>query len=179
MRKTVSVVCAGCSKEFEKALSEVNRAVKRGFLSHYCSNKCQRLHGPINPKGNSVNLKKGGRIPNELSPFRYYAGKAKARNKQYGFEVPAITVEYLKEIWNSQNGKCPLTGWNLVLPESISYWSRGSATRKDIASLDRIKAKEPYTIGNVRFIAHIANMAKHTYTDQDVIDFCKAVVDYQ
>lgn len=175
MNKTVSISCAGCSLQFLKAKSEIKRASKRGLLNHFCSNKCQATNIPSNRKGNSENLKKGGRVPDELSSFRYYAGKARNRNKEAGFDTIELSLQYLKQLWEQQKGVCPLTGWELILPPSISYWSRGSATVKNMASLDRIKPGEPYSQGNVRFIAHIANMAKFTYTDQDVIDFCMAV----
>lgn len=157
----------------------MKRAEDRGFLRHFCSNKCMRDLGPLNPKGNSKNLKKGGRVPTEYSPFRYFANKAKIRNKDSGFEKQELSVEFLKQLWDQQEGICPLTGWKMILPPSTSYWSRGSATRRDIASLDRIDSNKPYCVGNVRFIAHIANMAKYIYTDQDVYVFCESVVKHK
>lgn len=179
MGNKVAVICNGCSKSFEKTKGEMKRAEDRGFLRHFCSNKCMRDLGPLNPKGNSKNLKKGGRVPTEYSPFRYFANKAKIRNKDSGFEKQELSVEFLKQLWDQQEGICPLTGWKMILPPSTSYWSRGSATRRDIASLDRIDSNKPYCVGNVRFIAHIANMAKYIYTDQDVYVFCESVVKHK
>lgn len=171
MIKTVLVSCAGCSKDFQKAKGEVVRAGKRG-AKHYCSNKCQALHAN-NSKGNPANLHPGSET-DEWSPFRYFMWKIRSRHKTKGFAETDLTLAYLKRLWEEQKGQCPLSGWNLRLPVSMTEWSEGEVT-PSTASLDRIRPNEPYSQGNVRFIAHIANMAKYTYTDQDVIEFCKAV----
>lgn len=171
MRKTISVICVGCSKDFFKTKSEVARAEKHG-LRHFCSNKCQATYAN-NGKGNPANLRVGS-TGDEFSPFRYFLWKIRARHKKMGFGSTDLTLAHLKELWEAQGGVCPLTGWKLSLPPTLSAWNEHTRT-KDTASLDRIRPMEPYSKGNVRFVAHIANMAKHTYTDEDVIDFCKAV----
>lgn len=125
--------------------------------------------------GNAECLIPGNR-KDEFSPFRFHARKAKSRNKIYKFEETDITPEYLKEIWDQQKGICPLTGWAMEMPSCSTGWDRGEGGTPKTASLDRITPKLPYKKGNVRFVVNIANMAKHVYTDEDVISFCKAVV---
>ena len=84
-----------------------------------------------------------------------------------------IDLEYLKELWVDQQGRCPLTGWNMVLPVSTVGWAGGAIPES--ASLDRKNPKFGYVRGNVRFVALMANFAKHTFTDEDVRRFGEAV----
>lgn len=44
------------------------------------------------------------------------------------------------------------------------------------ASLDRIDNAKGYIQGNVRFITVMANLARSTFTDEQVLEFCHAVV---
>lgn len=85
-----------------------------------------------------------------------------------------MTVEYLQTIWTTQGGKCPLTGWPLTLPHSTMGW-RDETNRHKRASLDRIDSSRGYVQGNVRFIAVIADYAKQAYSDQELVEFCRAV----
>ena len=112
----------------------------------------------------------------EFSPFKYYVNKARTRNKEYGFEQTNLTVEFLKELWDKQNGICPLSGWKMHMPATTLIWNSEPSHPKR-ASLDRITPRKPYNEDNVRFVCHIANMAKHAYSDEEVIAFCKAVAD--
>jgi hypothetical protein len=176
MSKTISVVCAGCNITFEKKKGEVARALKCNFKNHYCSNKCQATFAN-NGKGNVLNLRQGS-LRDEFSAFRYYISKAKSRHKMYRFDNTDLTLEFLKELWEKQKGICPLTGWDLELPPTIGKWSKTKVSI-NTASLDRIEPKKPYTRDNVRFVAHIANMAKFTYSDEEVIKFCLSVVKHR
>jgi hypothetical protein len=176
MRKQTTITCASCGKESQKNVSEVKRNERKGRKS-YCNLKCSALG--VNNLGEhfgvgSSNIKQyAGNRGDEFSPFRYFARKAKSRNKEKGFVDTDVTPEYLSGVWKEQKGICPLSGWSLDLPPN-RFWEEDTATPKT-ASLDRIRPGEPYMQGNVRFIANIANRAKYTYTDQDVIEFCEAV----
>lgn len=75
------------------------------------------------------------------------------RNNKCGCD---LTIEYIKQIWDDQNGICPLTGWALILPQGTAKgWETSDPSN---ASLDRIDPSKGYVKGNVRFIAY---MAKH------------------
>ena len=167
----MSVVCVGCSGTFNKPISEVKRQAK-----HFCTRSCQAKNAN-NGKGNLNNLVTGSK-QDEFSPFRYYLWKTRSRHVKKGFEPTDLTLEYLRDLWVEQQGKCCLTGWSLRLPVSLTEWEETRVT-KETASLDRIRPHEPYMKGNVRFIAHMANMAKHVYTDEEVISFCQAVTNTQ
>lgn len=77
-------------------------------------------------------------------------------------------------LFEKQAGKCPVTGWEMILPDSTRKgWDGGNNPRN--ASLDRIDNDKGYVEGNVRFVSLIANMARQTFTDEQVVEFCKAV----
>jgi len=105
-----------------------------------------------------------------LTPFRQFYRRARTRDR-----ATDLSPEYLQELWAKQEGKCPLTHWNLALPTSrcLGYVDKRHPAN---ASLDRIDQRVKYRKGNVRFVALIANYARNTWTDADVIAFCKAVV---
>lgn len=171
-RKCVGVVCYGCKKQFKKALSEVKRTEERNS-THWCSLSCKAIFAN-NGKPNLQNLKSGNKT-DEYSPFRYCLRRILTRNKKLGFKETNITLKNLKELWEKQKGICPLTGWKLTLPLGCKGFNLGGI-KPDQASIDRITPKLPYTIDNIRYVAYISNMCKSIFTDEDVINFCKAVV---
>lgn len=175
-RKQVTITCGGCQLKISKAASEVSRNAAKGRLS-YCSRGCaaKKINnlGAFRGVGNYSIKQHANNQLDDLSPFRHPTRKSRSRNLKKGFDKTDITPEYLKNLWDQQAGICPFTGWKMHLPASSLEWEEAVTPRT--ASLDRIVAREPYRQGNVRFVAHIANMAKYTYTDQDVITFCKAV----
>jgi hypothetical protein len=80
-------------------------------------------------------------------------------------------------LWESQNGICPFTGWQLELPKWTNGWTEKQKPQR--ASLDRIDCSKGYIQGNVRFISVIANYARNSFDDKEVIEFCKAVTEKQ
>ena len=103
----------------------------------------------------------------ELTPFRETFRRLHRRKKEVN-----VTLEYLKEVWDSQKGICPLTGWKLELPTQSKQYRLHIKT----ASLDRIDNSKGYILGNVRFVSVMFNFARNNFSDEDVIEFAQAVV---
>lgn len=178
--KTVSLNCAECGIEFEKPKNEYDRRVRKGVEKFYCSLNCSGHNSNrVSPrKGNPEFLV--GHSDNRrdvFSSFRWYIRRIllRAEKKNYTSD---ITVEYLKELWERQNATCPLSGWILNLPHSSETWSENNPFSIRSASLDRIDNNIGYMKGNVRFIAVIANYARNTFSDEEVIEFCNSVTDH-
>lgn len=170
--KTIQLSCGACAKLFEKTLKEHTRQLKRGRTQFFCSLSCSASvclapHGKLNPQ----NLKRGR--GDEFSPYRFFLKQATKRSKYNKTRTCDIDLVYLKTLWEEQRGICPLTGWLLRLTPTMN---RGGPARPDNASLDRIDNSKGYVRGNVRFIALIANYARNSFTDEDVVSFAKAVV---
>ena len=172
--KTIELKCGNCSNFFSKDFREHKRQTKLGRFEFFCTRNCAAIkNNKDNPRiGNLDNLKSDNR-KDEYTSFRWYVNRGKYRGKRkrkYGCD---LTVEYLKTLWEKQKGICPFTGWNLILPEDSSYpWAVKDPAN---ASLDRIDNSIGYMQGNVRFISIMANLARQTFSDEQLIDFCKAV----
>lgn len=82
-----------------------------------------------------------------------------------------ITADYLRQLFENQGGKCALTGWDMEPRYS------GSGTVARTITVDRIDPNNGYVEGNVRLLCFAANNAKYTWTDDQFVELCKAVVD--
>lgn len=174
MASVVHLTCNECGKAFSKEKKEYDRWVRKGRERFYCSlscsitqeNKRNPRKGDIANFGDSCQAKKA----DSLSPFRWFHRRAVARDK-FGTN---LTPEYLQQLWQAQGGICPLTGWLLVLPYGTEGWNNPKSI--DRASLDRIDNSIGYMEGNVRFISVMANYARNTFSDEEVIKFAEAIV---
>lgn len=143
----VTVSCDNCGKLFDRVPNQLK------FNGKFCSRSCATM----------VNRPKK---LDDFSPFRKFIRSAKNRNK--GF---CITEQYLKSVWDSQRGTCPISGVSL----SLRLYKDSGEANPNQASIDRIDSSLGYVEGNVRFVSLIANVARSNWSDADLIDFCKAV----
>ena len=97
---------------------------------------------------------------------RFWKIRSQAKRKGIYFD---ITMPYLQELFEKQNGKCAYTGWQLTFP---TYCDTYDGT----ASLDRIDSKVGYVIGNVHWVHKDINMMKQQYSHERFLVLCKAVV---
>jgi hypothetical protein len=134
-----------------------------------CARKYNASVNP--PKGNISNLKSDNRR-DKFSNYKLFLSRVKMRSKEKS-EIYDIDLQYIFNLWNSQNGICPLTGWKMLLPTD----PKCGFISKDIknASLDRIDSSIGYIKGNVRFVCVMANYAKNVFHDNELIQFCNAV----
>lgn len=86
------------------------------------------------------------------------------RNKEW-----AVTDEYLQKLLEQQEFKCALSGY----PIEFSHKSI-----KHTASLDRIDNSKGYVIGNVQWVHKNINIMKHIFSNNEFIQLCKVVYDY-
>lgn len=171
--KTVKATCSNCGIEFEKRKADFDRTERRG-LRHFCCRRCFIIRSnKEHPRGDVRRFgDKKGRVLDEYSPFRWFMIRARQRRERQG--ETDLSLEWLKLLWEKQNGVCPLTGWTLTLP-GVNGW-KSLENRCKRASLDRVDCDQGYIKGNVRFISVMANFARHDFTDGELTDFCKAVV---
>jgi len=89
---------------------------------------------------------------------------AKKRNKQWD-----VSDEYLQLLLEKQDFKCALSGY----PIEFSHKSI-----RHTASLDRIDNNKGYVIGNVQWVHKNINIMKHIFSNNEFIQLCKVVYDY-
>lgn len=165
--KTTTVECFGCQTLFQKETKYVTIANKRN-RNHFCSLSCQTsFRCRTDPRfRHNENLKRGGdNKSDQYSPFRFYLRRANSRKNNNN-----LTLDHIKNCWESQQGLCIYTGLPLKL--------NGKHTSIfDCASLDRIDSSRPYEEGNIQFTSASLNFAKNNATDQDFrafLDLIKA-----
>lgn len=167
MIKKSIVECSGCGESFEKQTKYIKQSENRG-MKHYCSRSCMAKHdgvrklpGQIWNKSveNKSHLKTiCSNRKDEYTDFKTLYRSAKKRGKEFDLDLP-----YLKELWESQNGKCVITGVDLNLS------SCGNKNYQ--ASLDRIDSNKGYIKGNVRYTSVSINWLKSNFDDNHLYEF--------
>ncbi len=168
-RKLIKITCDCCGIEFEKPESEYNRNIKFK-KDNYCSRNCsgKMCNKNKKQKGNPSNLISSNKR-DDYTPFRYYYRNAKRRTKDFD-----LTLEYLKELWEFQNGICPYTGISLILSEYTTKHNNPIYN----ASLDRIDSSKGYIKGNVQFISIAINYMKNAMSHDDTISLCNIIANH-
>lgn len=169
-RKLIEIECENCHCLFQKPVSEYNRNIEFG-RSNYCSRVCSGASCNKNgkQKGNYAYIKDYAHNKiDEYTPFRYYFRNCKKRSKEFN-----LSLEYLKSVWDSQNGICPYSGIKLIL----SNYKTGHNNPIYGASLDRINSSLGYIIGNVQFVSTSINYMKGQLSHEETMTLCKIISD--
>lgn len=146
----IEVNCSFCSRVITRSSDEIKRRLK--YESNYfCSRECSG-------KFTSKEKKTSGR-KDQLSPFRKFLSRANSRKIRKDLEV-SLTLEDLKEVWESQRGICPYLQVVLHLGETNNPNLQ--------ASLDRIDSSKGYVRGNIQFISRTLNYAKSSYSEENL-----------
>lgn len=184
MEPDVELTCCVCQTPFLRRAKEARRNAKRS-RKIYCGNACSAKDKPeIRKNWNNPVLIEHHLKPNwgvgkrctELSPFKHVLAKTKlfrSRGRKHDNEM---TLEYLKEIWDSQGGICPYTGQKMTLHNSYIARNKGGKNPFN-ASLDRIDSSKGYVKGNVEFVCMAVNLAKNSMSKQIMLDFFSQVRD--
>ena len=172
--KTVTLTCEYCMREFTRCAAEHKRNSKIG-RKVFCSRSCMcSYHNKNCPAMKYDHTECAyGSVTDEFTPFRKFLKSVRRRHKWRKIESN-IALQDVKDQWESQNGICPYTGWQLHLPLSVEKWDL-NMPRHLRASLDRIDCNEGYVRGNIQFVCIMANLAKHTSTSEMLVEFCAAV----
>lgn len=86
-----------------------------------------------------------------------------------------LTIEYLDQLWISQNKRCALSGIELFLNYKPPKSKEGLLHS---ASLDRIDSTKHYCKDNVRWVHKDLNRMKWNITDKDFIKYCGLVIEH-
>jgi len=99
-------------------------------------------------------------VRDEYTPFRPLLRSCK---KRLAPNTCDIDLEYLKQLWESQNGKCAITGVDLSLKKNYN--------KNFQASIDRIDNSIGYKKGNIRFTSVSVNWVKNKLDDVHLMEF--------
>jgi hypothetical protein len=103
----------------------------------------------------------------KISGNYWWGVRRHARDRKHSFD---ITIEDAWEKFQTQGGKCALSGLEIYLP------SKHKAPFT--ASLDRIDSSKPYTSDNIQWVHKRINIMKNKFSEKEFIEFCKAVAQH-
>lgn len=87
------------------------------------------------------------------------------RSKNKLFEGNNIDIDFLRELYHKQEGKCAVSGIELTYKRHL-----GTKVLTNI-SLDRIDSKKPYTKDNVQFVCVGINLMKNNIDNEEFLNF--------
>lgn len=167
-RKLGNCTCDNCGVEFSKPQSEIIRNQKLG-RKNFCSRTCVGKNNVKNlgdgNKRYDITQHSGNRNDN-LTKFRYHFRNISKRDKELN-----ISIEYLKEIWEKQEGVCPYLGIKL----NINTYGKIKKDPVTSASLDRIDSSKGYIKGNIQWISRSMNYLKNDMTNQQVLEVIELI----
>jgi len=104
--------------------------------------------------------------------IRQVVHNAKYRSKQKNISF-SLTVKYLQELFDKQNGKCVLSGEPIGFANTNKENKKGKTT----ASLDRIDSSKGYDNNNVQWVHKRVNSMKNDMLENEFNEWCKKIVD--
>lgn len=106
------------------------------------------------------------------TPENYLWSRIGRQNRKQSQVEVAVTKQYLKELWEQQNGKCAVTGLHMT------YYPRAMRESTGLnASVDRIDSSDIYRQGNIRLVCSKVNLMKGAGEDADMLWWCKQVIE--
>ena len=139
------VVSCGCSRSTPERRDLSRKIAEKNFL------ECHR----------------GYDRSDDLTPFRYLFKCANNTNRKN--KAGDLSLEDIKCIWESQEGKCSYSGVKLLLPQHTKRLTEEK--QWIVASLDRIDSSKSYTRENVHIISRTLNLAKSDMTHELFLEF--------
>lgn len=97
-----------------------------------------------------------------------YGCKTRALREKLPYNLDA---EFIAQLYNEQNEKCALS--NLKMSTTVQ-----SGKNPYNVSIDRIVPELGYVKGNVRLVCSHVNMMRSNLEDEQLIEFCKAIINY-
>lgn len=145
--------------------------VEKEILATHLTQKSTTSCGCDRPKGPTHKQWKGhGEIHGDLfTAIRRGADGSKGR-APLPFEV---TIEYLWELFLSQDRKCALSGVDIQF--RTGNYNTKSRGRNSTASLDRVDSGLGYLPGNVQWVHKDINWMKNVFSQDRFIQWCHLV----
>lgn len=149
-----TLTCFLCGAQFER--KKIDPRNRRSF----CSSECFQRQSQIDQS-------------DEYTTYKYMYSQAsnRAKKKSINFD---ITIDDIRKLWITQEGKCSLTGVDLSFGSTSNEQRSGVNT----ASLDRKDSYGGYTVDNVQIVHKIINQMKFNLDEQVFKYWCRRVADH-
>lgn len=155
--------------------------IRASSKEHYEANKAAvKVRAKRYYEGNKDAIKVKAKLyyslvtfPDVKSYLRRILSKKRHRSKKGGPET-TVTLEYLVNLWNKQEGVCVLSGRKMIW--KVQPDSNTTVHSPDVISVDRIDQSRGYVPGNVRLVCWRVNTFRGHFSDAELIEFCRDVV---
>lgn len=134
--------------------------------AYWCAEQTGKTPIAVRGRANTLNLMKTkGATHKHIPSFLWTNLMGRVREGGYNMD---IDKDFVWDLYNKQNGKCALTGWNIMFsPDNI----------KNTASIDRIDSDKDYTKDNIQLTHKIVNRCKLNCPEDLFYNICKAVTE--
>ena len=109
-------------------------------------------------------------LSNRNQANRKCRAKSRGKAKSHLWSDTCITPEYLRGMYDAQDGKCAITGIEMTHVRGVDDLSRN-------ISIDRIDSSKGYVHGNVQLVCKIVNLMKHEQSLEELRFWCYAILD--
>lgn len=154
-----------CGKDFERRAGEANRKKLQGKET-FCSKGCAIT--VANSRRKQVNTydisEHAANRRDKYTVVRCHLRRAQRRQGDTD-----LSLDYLLELWERQEGLCVYSGVRLRRP------TQGVNDPRFTASLDRIDPSKPYERGNVQFVSACMNYAKAQLSDKEFREWLQLI----
>lgn len=165
--KIVNRICKECGSHF---LTKIRYTICDSCRPFIRKKKCPYCENMINCNSNKCtkcrNISKIG----TGDGFKEFIRRIRARQTKKN-KTSDLNIQYLKELWATQQGKCAYTGIKLRLPD----YKKNSNSSIFTASLDRIDSNIWYMKSNVQFVSMAINYMKHSMTHEDTLNLIEMI----
>ncbi len=160
-------------REYQRAWRAANREQQSAYYKEYRSKNADKIYGRA--KAKRANEETGeicrqkdrvyrqSSVRSFLSSKFNHLKKERHRNKISEKYENGISLEYLLNLWETQEGRCAISGKEM------------SCNFNDLfgVSIDRIDSNIGYMEGNVQLVCQGINFAKNKYSNEAMLWFWK------
>lgn len=92
-----------------------------------------------------------------------------------------VTVDGLVQLWKFQNGRCALSGREMVIPAANNTGGgnkNGPRVRQEVVSVDRKNSDIPYQYDNLQLVCYMANCLKTNLPQREFVEWCRDIAEF-
>ncbi len=164
----------GCRKCFDEGRSgrwsiDQDTILKNYYKSkgaYWCAEQTSKTPIAVRGRANTLNLMGTKRTPHKHIPSFLWTNLIN-RVKEGGYNID-ITPDFVWDLFNKQEGKCALTGWNIIF---------SSDHNKNTASIDRIDSNKDYMENNIQLTHKIVNRCKLNCPEDLFYNICRSITE--
>jgi len=170
IEEQASKVCTKCGVEqslsfFYTTGKKVSGAPKYNSWCKSCISEKQSSYHKRTWGKEKLNYSAFQRTKSARSYLQYLRSKAVQRKKS----SDVISLDALEKLWEAQEGKCAITGWQMTM-------ELANGVVPTNCSIDRIDSAKGYEQDNIQLVCRAVNVAKSDLSTKNFVALCDAVL---